>query len=107
MEACPFFERDKHSFDFSLTRILMKLFRTGFAAVVNECKKQFCFLPLKFQVDIRTLSFMMRFRASENTICNLFAAQAARTLSEINVRYGNRVESINSLREAVQRQFNG
>jgi len=26
VEACPLFERDKHSFDFSLTRIFMKLF---------------------------------------------------------------------------------
>jgi hypothetical protein len=65
VEACPFFERDKHSFDFSLTRIFMKLFRTGSAAVVTECQKQFCFLPLKFQVDIRTASLLMRFRASE------------------------------------------
>ena len=84
----------------------MKLFRTGSAAVVIERQKQFCFLPLKLQVDIRTASFMMKFTASENTICNLFAAQAARTLSEINVRYGNSVGSINSLKDAVLRQFN-
>ncbi len=106
VEACPFFGRDKHSFDFSLTRIFMKLFRTGFAAVVTECQKQFCFLPLKLQVDIRTASFMLKFTASENTICNLFSAQAARTLAEINVRYGNSVGSINSLKDAVHRQFN-
>ena len=107
VEACPFFERDKHSFDFSLTRIFMKLFRTGSAAVVTECQKQFCFLPLKFQVDIRTASFMMRFRASENSLCSLFADQAARTLSVINDRYGNSRESINSLKDAVQRKFHG
>ena len=62
---------------------------------------------LKLQVDIRTASFMMKFTASENTICNLFSAQAARTLAEINVRYGNSVGSINSLKDAIHRQFNG
>ena len=101
-----FFGRDKHSFEFSLTRIFMKLFRTGSAAVVNECQKQFCFLPLKLQVDIRTASFMMTFTASKNTICDLFAAQAARLLSGINVRYGNSFGSINSLKDAVHVQFN-
>ena len=57
----------------------MKLFRTGSAAVVTESQKQFYFLPLKLQVGIRNASFMMRFRVS---ICALFAAQAARTLSD-------------------------
>ena len=103
--SVSFFERDKHSFDFSLTRIF--LFRTGWSAVVTECQKQFCFLPLKFQVDIRTASFMMRFRASENSLCSLFADQAARTLSVINDRYGNSRESINSVKDAVQRKFHG
>ena len=53
-------------------------------------------------VYIRTASFMMRFRASENRVCNLFAAQAARTLSDVNDRYGNSSESNNSLKDAVQ-----
>jgi hypothetical protein len=67
-----FFQHDKLSFDFSLTRIFMKLFQTGSAAVVIECQKQFRFLPLKYQVDIRSASFMLRFIATENSICNLF-----------------------------------
>jgi len=32
------FVRDKHSFDFSLTRIFMKLFRTASTVVVTECQ---------------------------------------------------------------------
>ena len=64
VEACPFFERDKHSFDFSLTRIFMKLFRTGSVNVVSECQKQFNFLPLRHQVDTRTASFMLRYMST-------------------------------------------
>jgi hypothetical protein len=50
VEACPFFQHDKHSFDFSLTRIFMKIFQTGSAAVIIECQKQFSFLPLKYNL---------------------------------------------------------
>jgi len=39
VEACHLFERDKHSFDFSLTRIFMKLFRTGSVDIVTEYQK--------------------------------------------------------------------
>jgi hypothetical protein len=51
--------------------IFMKLFQAGSAAVVTECQKQFSFLPLKHQVDIRSASFMLRFMATENSIRNL------------------------------------
>ena len=78
--SMSFFERDKHSFDFSLTRIFMKLFRTGSVSIVIECQKLFNFLPLKFQVDIRTASFMLRFMTTENSICQLFVSQAALSL---------------------------
>jgi len=43
----------------------------------------FNFLPLKYQVDIRTASFMLRFISSENTICHLFVSHAALTLNNI------------------------
>jgi len=72
VEACPFLVRVIHSLDFSLTHIFMKLFRTGSAVVVTECQKLFSFLPLRYQFDIRTASFMLRFMASDNSICNLF-----------------------------------
>ena len=106
IEACPFFERDKQSFDFSLTRIFMKLFQTGSTAMVIECQRQFSFLPLKYQVDIRIASFILRFMATENSICNLFASQAARLLANLYTRYGDSVDSVNSLKDAVIRQFN-
>lgn len=105
VEACPFFERDKHSFDFSFTRIFMKLFRTGSVDMVTECQKMFNILPLKYQVDIRTASFMLRFIASENTICHLFVSHAARTLNNIYSRYGGLIDNIHSLKDAIVSQF--
>ena len=105
VEACPLFQRDKHSFDFSLTRIFMKIFKTGSAAIVIECQKQFGFLPLSYQVDIRSARFMLRFMATENSICNLFVSQATRSLANLYARYGDTVNSISSLKVAVYKEF--
>jgi len=53
--------------------------------VDTECQKLFSFLSLRYQVDIRPASFMLRFMATENYICNWFAIQAARILAYILV----------------------
>jgi len=60
-----FFVREKHAFDFSLTRIFITVFRTASAVVVTECQKLFILLPLplRCQVHNRTASFMLRFMA--------------------------------------------
>jgi hypothetical protein len=83
----------------------MKIFQTGSAAVVIECQKQFGFLPLKYQVDIHSASFMLRFMATENSICNLFDLQATRSLANLYARYGDSVNSISSLKAAVFKHF--
>ena len=41
-----FFSRDKHSFEFSVTQIFMKLFRNNSSQKVKECQKAFRFLPI-------------------------------------------------------------
>ena len=83
----------------------MKIFQTGSAAMVIECQKQFSFLPLKYQADIRSASFMLRFMATENSICNLFVSQATRSLANLYARYGDSVNSISSLKAAVFKEF--
>jgi len=76
--------------------------------VMTECQKLFSFLPLRYQVDIRTASFMLRFMTTENSICHLFAMQAARILTDIYILVTVRtVDSINSLKDAILRQFTG
>jgi len=50
---------------------------------------------------------MLRFMAAENYICNLFALQAARIIADICTRYGDSVDIINSLKDAILRQFTG
>jgi len=64
--------RNKQSLEFTICRSLMKLFRTVSANVVRDCQKQFKFLPVSYQIDIRTTKFLEKFTSSENLICSLF-----------------------------------
>jgi len=45
VEACLLLARQIKSIEFTLTRIFMKLFRTGSRITVNECQVNFGFLP--------------------------------------------------------------
>jgi len=97
VEACPVYTRDKRSFDFTLTRTFMKLFRTGSPAVVKDCQLHFNFLPLRYQIDIRTVKFMKQFCASTNSICTLFSQDASKIVSCICVTYGEYINSVPGL----------
>ena len=105
VEACPVFKRDKDSFDFTLTRSFMKVFRTGSPSVVIECQKQFNFLPLCYQIDIRTARFLLRYIDSCNSICMLFANDAKTNLNCIYSRYGNTITSVSELYIAISNSF--
>ena len=73
IEACPLLVRDRKSFDFTITRSVMK-FRTGSVTVVTDCQKFSHFLPVTYQTDIRTVKFLQKFSpdSRDNHICNLF-----------------------------------
>ena len=85
VEACPLLARQTLSFEFTLTRIFMKLIWTGSSKVVNECKVSFGFLLAKSQILIRTASFLLKFTASKNSLCMLFANDACRPVAAIQV----------------------
>ena len=78
VEACPLLVRDRKSFEFTITRSFMKLFRTGSVTVVTDCQKFSYFLPVTslYQIDIRTVKFLQKFPSSDNHICNLFSKKA-------------------------------
>jgi len=62
-EACPLLSRNRNSFEFTVTRLFMKLFRTTSHAVVKCCHLAFNFLPVNSQLDIRTANFLQKFIA--------------------------------------------
>jgi len=105
VEACPFLAGDKRSFEFTVTRLFMKLFRTGSTAIVKQCQLRFNFLPIHYQIDIRTAQFLEQFSGSDNSVCMLFAQQALLDLKKLFAMYGNNVSCINELYKSINEQF--
>ena len=88
VEACPVNKRTKQSFDFSINRICMKLFRTGSVALVEDCQRFLNFLPASYQVDVKTANFFAKkYKALENRICSLFGQEADRQLRNLCTEY--------------------
>jgi hypothetical protein len=104
-EACPLLSRQFHSFDFSLTRIFMKIFRTGSPVVVKDCQVQFGILPIKCQLHIRTARFLQKFAASENILCYLFKSTATKQLTDIFRLYSSAISSACQLHNFIFDQF--
>jgi len=57
-EACRILVRDKRSLEFTVTRSLMKLFRTSSANIVQNCRKCFRLLPVSNLIDYVLPNFM-------------------------------------------------
>jgi len=74
---CQILSRDKQSLEFTSTRLFMKLFRTATPTVVIECQRNFGFLPVALQIQIRTARFLQVFTVTENSLCLLFHDNAA------------------------------
>jgi len=72
-EACPLLSCNSSSFEFTVTRLFVKLFRTASPAVVKCCQLAFNFHPVHSQLDIRTANFLQKLIASENSLCYLFS----------------------------------
>ena len=100
-EAVPLLSRHRHSIEFTITRICMKLFSTGSSDVVNECLFRFNFLPINLQLFIRTARFLQRFLAIENSLCYVFADIARTQLSLIFSRFGSDIKTACQLSNAI------
>lgn len=105
-EACPLLSRQKHSLEFTLTRIFMRLFRTGSPVTVKECQVNFVFLPVNSQLCIRTARFLQKFIASENSLCSLFRRMASLQLHDIFAKFGDSITSACQLNNFIFEQFN-
>ena len=102
-EVCPLLSRDRTSLEFTLTRVLMKIFCTSSAHIITECQRHFNFLPVKLQLTIRTAKFLKVFVASQNHICLLFENVATRSLNSILSSFG--VRTFAKLTSKIRDQF--
>ena len=56
-ESLQLKSHDLHSINFTVTRTLMKLFRTCSVDTVNECLKYCRVLPVQYSIELRTANF--------------------------------------------------
>ena len=97
--------RHKHSLNFVVTRVFMKILCTG-SVIVEESQKYFGFLPVSHRIDIRTARFLDRFSTSENSLCNVFHDLARRHMSELSVKLDiTEVPSWHTLRSVILTSF--
>ena len=88
IESCPLLSRDVQSLDFSVNRVIMKVFRTGSSTVINECRNFFGVLPMVDTINIRAYTFLFNFALYNNSVCSCFASHARALCSRIRLRYG-------------------
>ena len=105
VEACPLLSRDKQSFDFTVTRLLMKLFSTGSLDVVLDCQRNFEFLPVPYIIDLRTAKFLQQFAVTENCICRCFLLTATRSTADIYLKYDTSITSVSQLKRSIEAMF--
>ena len=103
-EACPLLARTKQSFEFALTRVLMKIFRTSSSTIVKDCQHYFNLLPVHLQLMIRTAMFLQKFSASLNSMCSLFSCNARCQLNAILSQFDN-VTTVCQLEVTIQTLF--
>ena len=104
-EACPLLYRQKHSFEFTITRIFMRLFHTGSPVTVKDCQINFGFLPVASQLAIRTAKFLQKFIALENSLCTLFSCTASTQLNVLFAQYNSSLHTACQLNNYIQEQF--
>jgi hypothetical protein len=104
-EACPLLSRQKHSLEFTINRLFMKLFSTASPDIVKNCLYFFKFLPILHQIYIRTARFLQRFMATENTFCYLFNDIAKNQLQTIFSHFGPNINTACQLKNRIFEQF--
>jgi len=104
-EACPLLSRQKHSLEFTINRLFMKLFSTASPHIVENCLYYFNFLPIIDQICIRTARFLQRFIATENQFCYLFNATATNQLQSIFSNFGPNINTACQLKNRIFELF--
>ena len=77
----------------------------NFPDIVKDFLLNFDFLPLGYQITIRTANFLQKFFATENTVCRLFVDIATAKLRSLFSQYGNNIMTASRLRESIHDQF--
>ena len=81
MEVCPLNKTELRSLNFTVTRVLMKIFHTYSMDIIKECQDFFAFSSFEILVKQRTTTFLRKYCVLNNVLCSMFAIDAQRQLA--------------------------
>ena len=84
VEACPVNRSLEKSLQFSVTRILMKIFKTRSSDIVTECQNYFGFYSTATLIRKRKATFLHKLANSHNELCELFRLVAQAEIDMIS-----------------------
>ena len=73
LDVCPLNATETRSLNYTVNRILMKIFATYDSAIIEQCQTYFNFSPVDQLVHCRKSRFLRKYSASENSLCILCA----------------------------------
>ena len=76
LNACPLNVADYKSLDFVIVRTLAKIFETFSQVIINECRTAFNISLMCDIISRHKINFLIRYSASENLLCKIFALNA-------------------------------
>ena len=83
LESCSINSSDYRSLEHPVTMAFMKLFKTNYITVVNECQEAFGFDTVRRQIMKRTINFLVKICKNINSICAAVAIKY--TVDELEI----------------------
>ena len=85
LDACPINSTIANSLDFTVRRILFKIFKTSTLSIIRDCQVFFDFPDVIVSIQQRRSIFLKRYSNSENFVCQSFNRIARSELSSFIV----------------------
>ena len=85
VDVCPLNATERRSLEFSVKRIVMKIFHTTCNDIIDECRLCFSFPTVDKLVFKRKVKFLQLFSVMSNSLCNVFKAEADKELADIYI----------------------
>ena len=86
LETCPVNKTQERSLEFTVNKVLMKVFRTISMDVLTECRLWFSISEIKVLIAKRKVKFLKKIIQSSNVLCQMFADFAHGTYSACSDR---------------------
>ena len=87
VKLCPLNKSEFRSLNFTVTRVLMKLFRTFSNSVIQDCQHFFNFPSVDTLVRRRTITFLRKYGVINNSLTNVFVCDAHRQLASALISF--------------------